>query len=1004
MTNPSRTLRTAPLLLLAPFGLLFLGRADTRRQAPDRVTRITLDAQSWIRVDARANTHTPSTQDEPSVSVAADGSSSVVWQSRRQQEGTYGVYERSFAASGECIGEERAINLWTRTDQTEPAVALGGGIRWAAWESRGQDGDGSGVFLRRLDRNTETRISRSPSGDQTGVTLAAGPRGGVAAAWLDAGAGTIRARVRLFARDGTPRTEELDLGEASAVSVASNRHGILAVWTHPARGLLARRIDWRGTARARSVRVDDGGGEAIEPALAAGREGFAVVWMALADDARTYAVRLRQLDRDGVPAAASRVVSTHGAWNSGGCVACLANGRTAVAWNAEDLRSDASRVLLRLVAADGTLGSSYEIGHGRLRVADGRTGIAAGRDGRLAVAWSGDAGFGDSAAVQLTMLVPDRGAGLATVARAKKPLRRPPPQDGVLALGGFATGELDVTFTSEALAEPHDPPFEGEPDEGLESWGKGGSIQQAGGDYGFPGFGTGFVKLTPPDPHLAVGPNHVVSIVNSGIAIWKKDGTRTFLQSIYRTNNFWWSVGGTGFIFDPEVHWDPHAKRFVAMACERAGSLSFFDIAISDDQDPNGIWHKYRVDVTPTAGSSIDSPNLGIDDKAFYLTADMYGSRRQYAIYIMEKKPLLDGKTPGIAKALSMAPFSGGIPVMWGTGPAMYIIHHGTSTSVQLSAIRNPLTTPSIVSTTLTVPFYSSPARLTQKGTTGTISTFNQRFWSCMWRNGSLWACHHQGSPVKSRWYEIKTNNWPTSGAPTLVQSGDVQVGPGKHATFNSITADESGNALMTFASSSPTDYISIARCWRAATDPKGTMRPPVIIRSNTSPYLSGRWGDYSGSAADPADPNTIWYTHELAPTSSWTTWIGRKKTAILGTDVATLSAATGGSVNFFLDNPGQKNKPYLILGTMSGTSPGFRLGGLQVPINIDAFTTFVLGLSTSQAFQGFFGVLDQNGNACAKMTLPPVPGVRGTMHFSFVQDLVNWVHASPAASVSFVP
>ena len=40
---------------------------------------------------------------------------------------------------------------------------------------------------------------------------------------------------------------------------------------------------------------------------------------------------------------------------------------------------------------------------------------------------------------------------------------------------------------------------------------------------------------------------------------------------------------------------------------------------------------------------------------------------------------------------------------------------------------------------------------------------------------------------------------------------------------------------------------------------------------------------------------------------------------------------------------------------------------------NLDNFTTMALALTTSPALPGFFGLLDQDGNATASMHLPPV-------------------------------
>ena len=39
-------------------------------------------------------------------------------------------------------------------------------------------------------------------------------------------------------------------------------------------------------------------------------------------------------------------------------------------------------------------------------------------------------------------------------------------------------------------------------------------------------------EFTPPDPSLAVGPSHIVEVVNSAIAIYTKDGTATFTQRL----------------------------------------------------------------------------------------------------------------------------------------------------------------------------------------------------------------------------------------------------------------------------------------------------------------------------------------------------------------------------------------------------------------------------------------------------------------------------------------
>jgi len=397
-------------------------------------------------------------------------------------------------------------------------------------------------------------------------------------------------------------------------------------------------------------------------------------------------------------------------------------------------------------------------------------------------------------------------------------------------------------------------------------------------DFGF--LGVNYTDWTPPDPIIAAGPEHLVVMTNGAIAFFQKDGTMDFQDEIEDSFGFWGNEGATGFVFDPEVIYDPHTDRFMAMACERApGPKSYYLLAVSDDSNPNGDWYKYRLDVTALAGGDIDSPNIAVDSDAVYLTADFFTGGQKYLVYILEKDPLLSGSV-GITKSLLITGSqSYGIPVSYGNPPAMYMIEHfeaATNTIVRLHAITDPLGTPQRETYDLTVTAYSPPEDPPQKGTSARPETFDSRFWSCVWRDGSLWATHHQGtSRVMARWYEIKTNDWPNSGTPELYQSGDINPGPTIRTFFTSIAPDGYGNAAMCFARSSPDEYISMARCTRSVDDPLGTMGDVVIVKESSDPYVGSRWGDYSGVSCDPSDDRTFWMHHEYTPGGNiWNTWI----------------------------------------------------------------------------------------------------------------------------------
>jgi len=420
-------------------------------------------------------------------------------------------------------------------------------------------------------------------------------------------------------------------------------------------------------------------------------------------------------------------------------------------------------------------------------------------------------------------------------------------------------------------------------------------------DFGF--LGIEFSGWTPPDPIIAAGPEHVVVMTNGAIAFFQKDGTKDFEDEIEDSFGFWGEVGASGFVFDPEVIYDPHEDRFMAMACERAPeSKSYYLLAVSDDTDPNGMWYKYRLDVTALAGGDIDSPNIGVDSQAVYLTADFFTGGQKYLVYILEKEPLLSGSIGVTRSMLITGSQSYGIPVIYGYPPAMYMIEHfegSTNTKLRLHAITDPLGTPQQVTYDLNVPLYSPPENPPQKGTSVRPQTFDSRFWSCVWRNGSLWATHHQGSTrVMARWYEITTNDWPSNGVPELVQSGDIDPGPSIRTFFSAIAPDGYGNAAMCFARSSPDEYISMARCVRLSSDPLGMMRDVVIVKNSSAPYNNGRWGDYSGISCDPSDNRTFWMHGEYTPGgNSWNTWISRCKAPNRPPDPPTITGPTIGTV-----------------------------------------------------------------------------------------------------------
>jgi hypothetical protein len=112
---------------------------------------------------------------------------------------------------------------------------------------------------------------------------------------------------------------------------------------------------------------------------------------------------------------------------------------------------------------------------------------------------------------------------------------------------------------------------------------------------------------------------------------------------------------------------------------------------------------------------------------------------------------------------------------------------------------------------------------------------------------------------------------------PAVTQFGELDYGDQVHTFFPSIHVDSVNNAAITFARSSPTEYISIGRALRGAGDPLNSFRPMQVVQTSDNSDFSGRWGDYSGTQADDALPaGTFWGHHEFTSGFAWRTWVAQ--------------------------------------------------------------------------------------------------------------------------------
>jgi hypothetical protein len=394
---------------------------------------------------------------------------------------------------------------------------------------------------------------------------------------------------------------------------------------------------------------------------------------------------------------------------------------------------------------------------------------------------------------------------------------------------------------------------------------------------------------TPPDPSIAVGPNHVVETTNMELAFFNKNGTRTFQQRLDSSGNpgFFETIGAGNFTFDPKCFYDHYSNRFIVLALEvySGSEQAWITFAVSDDDDPNGIWYKYRTWAVVSVGSStfwVDYPGLGFDQEGFYVTGNLFGLNNGgfggVLFRAFDKTPILNGQAvdfndlrDGNAASVQVAQtFSD----MSGNNPAPLFVSQESNSQLRLQAINNPLgNNPSLATTLVSVPSGSSPPNAPNIG--GSLGTVDGRLMNVHLRGNRLWTCNtvNFNNRAVARWYEINVGNWPNGGVPTLAQSGNIDLGSGNHTFFPAIYTDPGDNAAMVIGKSRSNEFASVMATGRLNSDPAGTMGTPQQLAIGNS-GANGRWGDYFDIALDPVNNSIFWMVGQYQTGSGWQTTI----------------------------------------------------------------------------------------------------------------------------------
>ncbi|HKC23346.1 MAG TPA: hypothetical protein VKF32_01320, partial [Thermoanaerobaculia bacterium] len=123
--------------------------------------------------DFRVNTYQMHAQSYPAVAGGYDGTFTVTWESKAQNEtGNYGIYAQRLSSSGAQIGTELLVSTYTTGSQRHPSIAPGNGLTRVAFEGQGAD-DSGGVFLSSDTFATQSRVNVYTTGGQMSASISA---------------------------------------------------------------------------------------------------------------------------------------------------------------------------------------------------------------------------------------------------------------------------------------------------------------------------------------------------------------------------------------------------------------------------------------------------------------------------------------------------------------------------------------------------------------------------------------------------------------------------------------------------------------------------------------------------------------------------------------------------------------------------------------------------------------------------------------------------------------
>ncbi len=417
--------------------------------------------------------------------------------------------------------------------------------------------------------------------------------------------------------------------------------------------------------------------------------------------------------------------------------------------------------------------------------------------------------------------------------------------------------------------------------------------------------GNTMTNSIPPDPYIAVGPQHIMTTVNSNFAIWDKSGN--LIKQINADSWYATLIPGVGS-FDPKILYDHFAKRWIMVWLDQDNTAQrgFYIVSVSDDSIPTGVWYNWAISSnlngTTTSGTWGDYQGVGFDSLAVYITSNQFafgGSFQYVKIRIIPKTDLyantggqlnwmdlwnINYPTPPGGKPFNIRP-----TISYTHTNDYYLLNapSGGGNFLALYKLSNPTTNPSLSVQLISASYMYTPPNANQLGGGSPLidgaNNCSFRF-EPTFKNGKIWAVNNVQNPNYSAYSAIRYFKIDVISG---VANEDIIFGAnGYWMYYTGLAVDKQDNVAINFSRSSNNEYAGA----HFITKPVGftTFSNSNMVAAGRGNYVvtyggtRNRWGDYNGLWLDPVNRTSFWMLTEFAAgTNTWGTWINEVKVAL---------------------------------------------------------------------------------------------------------------------------